>query len=251
MLRIILLSSILILSGCASLQSPPMKAGDIKTVKSGKTAVMFYDPIGKITYLEDSYRVLAIFTNTTEASYKGFWDMDKYMSKLHSNNLRKLGINAESIYKRFNAKEISYLNKKQKNMYKRWNEYLYDGDAKKINSKLVDADLRKRLIRKGYSYLVWIPHRGYSLHMRTLGLAPLEQLFMSYSLHDLKKDKVLWKGGFNTYTTLDLKGKTAKDYLERNSLKGYKSRVNTLTRSLYEGKHNGTVGVALGLVQPQ
>ena len=248
MFRILLLSSFMLLNACTSLQTPPMKSSDINALRSGKTAVMFYDVAGQIVYQEDTYQVLAITTSTTQASYKGFWDINKDMSGIHANNLRGFGVNAESAYKKFAPKEIQSLKSEQKNMleqlHKSYNEDL------KTNIDILNANLRKSLVKKGYDYLVWVPFKGYSLHVRTLGLAPLEQSFMNYTIFDLKHNKLMWKGVFSSYTTIDLKGKTSKDFLERSNLRGYKSRLKTLTHLIYAEKGHGQIGVSLGFVKP-
>ena len=248
MLRIFLLSSFLILSACASINAPPMKSGEINSIKSGKAAVMFYDIAGRITYMEDTFMLLAVTTSTTHATYKGFLDINKEMSTFHANNLKSYGVNAESAYKIFSKSEAKYLDTKQAAMFTRY-DVAYDDDSKaKKNSKLVDADLRNQLIKKGYDYLVWVPFRGYSLHLPTLGLNPLESINMSYVLYDLKKEKMMWTGGFSTRNSIDIKGATGKDFLEKDSLKGYKNRLKTLTRTFYKDEDNSVIGTSIGFV---
>lgn len=250
MFRILLLSFFLVLTGCASTSAPPIKTGEINSIKSGKTAVMFYDDDYRIAYLEDSYRVLAITVSTTHASYKGFWDIDKDMSAFHAKNLRTYGVNAESAYKKFSKKEAKYYSAKQPAMYAALKDF-YSSEPqvkKKAESKIIDEKLRKRLIQKGYSYLAWIPLGLYSLHIRTLGLNPLENVAVDYIFYDLKKKKIMWNGAFSASNTIDLKGVKGKDFLEKNNLQGYKTRLKSLTSNMYKRKNNLSIGVTLGFI---
>lgn len=237
---IFLLSSIIVINGCVSLQSKPVTGEQINSIKNNKTAVMFYDSDENITYKEDMYLVLAVTTSTTFGSYKGFWNINKDMSEYHASLFRTQGINAESAYVRLDSSEVSYLKNQQKNM-----KTLYISSSSTTDKKKneVDPSLRQSLLNKGYRYLIWVPHFNYTLHIQTLGLSPREQINLGYLIYDLEKNKTIWKGRFTEFSSVKLQGKKGKDFLEKDGLSGYKNRLKMLTKKLYK---SGKIGKAVG-----
>lgn len=242
--RVIVIVGIFLLSACVSV--PPMKSSLISDLKQGKSAVDFYDGAKEIAYIEDVYLVLAVTQEASKSVYGDLWDNSKELSALHSKELSKLGVRAQSVHDSLSGEEISEFNAMQKKMYGR---YKSGPERKTFN---LSAEYRSLLLKKGYDYLFWITGPEYLLHMHALGLPAFSTITTTYWIYDLKKNTTIWSGSIKSLEKIELGERTGKEFIEKNNLSGLKDQVIRLTRERYDissGKNNYTesTGQLLGL----
>jgi len=228
MLRVIVLLGVALLSACVT---PPMSPESARTLKSGKSAVAFYDVTERINYIEDVYLVLGVAQVASESVYSGIWNSNKDLSAMHAEELAKIGVRVRSVYDALSEAEISGFTAMQKELYA-LNTSGQDTSA--IQLKPLHRDL---LLQKGFDYLFWLNWSGYTLHIKTLGLPSLETSNTEYWIFDLKKNSLLWHGTIRATDRLRIKGK-GKVFLEKDDLSGLKTEVTKLTKEIYKSGTN-------------
>jgi hypothetical protein len=93
--RLITLFAVLaVLTGCASTNLRPEVGSKLK---SGNVAAMFYMEHKKINYNEMVYKVLWNENREQDATFKGFWDIDRDLSNSLANEMGKIGISTKSV----------------------------------------------------------------------------------------------------------------------------------------------------------
>src|ERR1043165_5187103 len=106
----------LLLSACVTPAKPLSK--DLRTrLRQGSTAVLFYDDVGAVTYLEDTYRVLGVSTSSAISVYKGTWDSSRELSELHAAELASRGLKSQSAYQLLSASQIEELTAAERARY--------------------------------------------------------------------------------------------------------------------------------------
>lgn len=241
MLRVIVLLGAAMLSACVT---APMSPESARTLKSGKSAVAFYDVAERVNYIEDVYLVLGVAQVASESVYSGIWNSNKDLSALHAEELTKIGVQARSIYEALSEAEIAEFTAMQKGFY----ALNARQDSSAIQLKPLYRDL---LLQKGFDYLFWLNWPGYTLHLKTLGLPAMESSHTEYWIFDLKQNSLLWNGSIRASENLRIKGK-GKMFLENDDLSGLKTEVTKLTRETYKiGKNRRhlieNVGKRIGL----
>jgi hypothetical protein len=241
----------LLLSACVS--APKPLSEDLLTrLKQGSTAVLFADDVGAISYLEDTYYVLGVSQSAANSVYKGTWDSNRDLSDLHTAEFANLGLKSQSAYSLLSASQIEEFTAAERAQAR----YTYYPD-KKLKAAKKDAAkdpalspaFRDALLAQGQEWLVMIAWSGFSLHIKTLGLAPAEDLHTTFWVIDLKENRVLWGAGLLTIENVSLGEKTGKEFLESDDLRGLKSEVSTRMREYYqaEKRKSKDVGTLLGL----
>ena len=109
MYRVFMVLFVVMVSGCSTI-SPPVTMEVANQLSEGRTAIAFYDSNKRINYLEDIYLVLAVAQTASSSSYNGVWDNSKEITKLHKEELAKLGLKTFSIYDVFSENEINSIN---------------------------------------------------------------------------------------------------------------------------------------------
>lgn len=208
---------------------------------------MFFDGVERISYLQDVYLVIAMGQVSSSSDYQGLWDSSVDISDVYSQEFSKLGIRAQSPYVLMKKKERTDFLAVQKDMLARLMVAKKDQDF----SSALDPGLRKWLMAKGYDNLIWVTWSGYLLYIRTLGLSPYESFVMSYWVHDLRNNKVVWTNGIVFRENVDLGERSGKEYLEKDSLSGFKKEVEMMVRERFKvrtgrGAFNWSVGQAMG-----
>jgi hypothetical protein len=253
MVRIVaVLACALALVGCASVA--PMKPEAATVVKNGTTAVVFYDGVEQINYIEDKYFVLGVAQVASNSVYQGLWDSNRMLTALHAEELGKIGINARSVYDLYADGERTEADA----LFKEMNASLQPMKTKKGEKSVVPqvpARLREQLLAKGCDHLMWISWNGYTLHMQTLGLPALSKISTRYRVVDLRNDTApLWDGWVLTWEETKVEGDTGKAFLEAHDLAGLKKEVDRVSRGRYlaqnsKGKKQVSVGQIIG-IQP-
>jgi hypothetical protein len=229
---------LLMLAGCASI--PRLSASDAERVTNGKTVVLFVDDAQQINYLQDKYYVLAVTQEGATSAYKGIWNSGKDLSALHADEFSKLGLKAKSAYELFGEQTVAQFVQQ-------------DRDALAAQPKgaapdpALNPQLRQALLDKGQDYLIRISWTGYTLHIQTLGLPANEQFVIRYRIFDVRNNKFMGGGDYGYLHSLNLEGKTGKDFLETNNLQGLRAQVEQHIRERFAAPPNATIGKILGL----
>lgn len=241
----VLLAGVFVFAGCATVA--PMKPEAASQFKTGKVAVSFFDPFEQINYIEDKYFVLGVAQVASNSTYSGLWNSNLDLSKLHTEELNKLGVPATSIYDIFTDSEMTQVNAELKQMY----PVPQKGQkAKKSTPPVVTPQLSEMLRAKGYDRLIAVSWGGYTLHMQTLGLPTVSQLNASYRFVDLQTAKPLWTGIVLIWEDVEVpSGKSGKDFLETDNLAGLKAEVDRDFRERYKiRKRVGVAGQSIGQI---
>jgi hypothetical protein len=247
----IALTALLLLSACVA--PKPLSQDMLTRLRQGSTAVLFYDDVGQVSYLEDTYYVLGVAQSAANSVYKGTWDSNRELSELHTAQLANLGLKTQSAYTLLSASMIDEFAAAERARARY--TYYPDKKAKAARKKeaagapALSTNLRDILLAQGQDSLVWIGWSGYSLHLRTLGLGPQETLDTRFWVIDLKENRVLGEAGLLTMESLSIGEKTGKEFLESDNLHGLKARVSQRMREYYEAdtRKNKDVGTLLGL----
>lgn len=237
----------LVLTGCASLPKP-MTADVATQLKQGKTAVLFYDDIGQINYLEDKYFVLGVAQVASNSAYTGIWNGGPELSQVHAEQFGKLGLQAQSAYNLLPATVIEESTANERSVFTL--KPPAKGQKKKTKADWqLSPQLRDALIAQGQDSLVWVSWSGFTLHLQTLGLPTVEKFSTSFWILDLKQNKVVWDGSFMTWENAELGERTGKEFLESDELKGLKRESAEKMRQYYSPtkRSNKDVGTLTGL----
>jgi hypothetical protein len=246
-LRNILVSLLIsILAGCSTVQ-PPIKSDSTTQFKREKTAVAFFDPIGSIHYTEDVYLALIIAQVSSDSDYSEIWDSDSALSKIHANELSKIGLNTTPVHGEIDSpisKEVWLSQKAQVKAY-------YSTDQNSEQGPGITSEFKSALRSKGFANLILVSWSGFNLRIPTLGVQPYEFTNHSFWVFDLQKEKPIWSGTLRALEKVDLPQKTGKAFLESNDLAGLKREAEHLARQRYEGqwadgKKAKSVGVYMG-----
>jgi hypothetical protein len=241
----------LALSGCAVV-SKPLTDATLSQLKQGSTAVLFYDDIGEIKYLEDHYAVLAVTQDRSKGAYTGIWNSNAELSQLHAEQFAQLGLRTQSAYTLLSASYVHDNSTIDRTLY----TLKPQEKSRTASSKLqptrqgaLTPQLRDALMAQDQDSLIWIAWTGLTLYMPTLGLSPRETISARYWVFDLKKNQILWHGQFDLMEMVSMGEMTGKEFLESNNLRGLKSQVSALNRTLYDPQKRGgkDVGTAMGL----
>jgi hypothetical protein len=240
----------LALSGCAVV-SKPLTGSTLAQLKQGSTAVLFYDDIGEIKYLEDHYVVIAVHQEESKGVYAGVWNSSAELSKLHVEQFAQLGLRTQSAYELLSASYVHDNSTVDRALYTLKPKEKSTKASRKPQATRQGAltpQLRDALMAQGQDSLIWIAWDGLTLYLPTLGVSPRQSISARYWVFDLKKNQMLWNGQFYVMEIISIEGMSGKEFLESNNLRGLKSAASALQRSLYEPQTRGKdVGIAMGL----
>jgi hypothetical protein len=223
----------LLLTACVT--NKPMTPDVASRLKQGKTAVLFYDNIGEIKYLEDKYLVLAVAQVASNSTYQGLWSPNVDLSEAHAAGLKTLGMNAQSAYTLLPAAYIDENAATERELY----AFKRPGESKppltpRPKGSAISPKLRDALMEKGQDTLVWVAWSGFQLHLMTLGLPPREEYTTGFWMFDLKKNELVWSGNVITMETTTIPdGKTGKEFIEAGGLAGLKAESAARARDNY------------------
>ena len=184
--------------------------------------------------------------------YKGTWDSNRELSELHTAELANLGLKSQSVYSLLSAPQIEEFTAAERALAR----YTYYPDKKLKAAKknaagapALSPEFQSALLGQGQDWLVCIAWSGFSLHIKTLGLAPAENMHTTLWVIDLKENRVLWGAGLLTMQNVSLGDSTGKEFLESDNLHGLKSEVSTRMREYYQAdkRKNEDIGTLLGL----
>jgi hypothetical protein len=224
----------LLLTACAA--TKPMTSDVTQRLKQGKTAVLFYDDIGEIKYVEDKYLVLAVAQVASNSTYTGVWSPNAELSEQHAAGLNGMGLNAQSAYKSLPAAFIEENSAAERELYtlKPRDKSKPAPKAPPAGSPAITPKLRDALLEKGHDSLVWVAWTGFQLHLMTLGLSPREEYSTGFWMFDLKSNQLLWNGTVLTMETTTVPdGKTGKEFIESSGLAGLKSESAARVKDNY------------------
>jgi hypothetical protein len=68
-----------------------------------------------------------------------------------------------------------------------------------------------------------------------------------YRIFDVRNNKFMGGGDYGYLHSLNLEGKTGKDFLETNNLQGLRAQVEQHIRERFAAPPNATIGKILGL----
>jgi hypothetical protein len=241
---------VLLLTACAPFH--PMTSDVSSRIKQGKTAVLFYDDIGEIKYVEDKYLVLAVTQVASNSTYQGLWSPNADLSEAHAAGFKTLGLDAQSAYTLLTPAFIEENTAAERELYT-----LKPRDKSKPapappakGAPAVSPKLRAALLEKGQDALVWVAWSGFQLHLMTLGLAPREEYTTGFWLFDLKKNELVWSSNVLTMekTTVP-SGKTGKEFIETDGLAGLKAESVARAKDNYRSDRlkYANLGVLSGL----
>ena len=238
-----------VLGGCASLPKP-LTADVASKIKQGNTAVLFYDDMGEIKYLEDKYYVLGVAQVASNSAYGGIWSSNPELSQLHTEQFSKLGLKTQSAYALLSSSDIENNSAADRALYTfKPPEKSKVKPAASPGQAALTPQLRDALLAQGQDSLIWVAWSGFTLHLQTLGLPAVEKMNTCFWVFDLKENRLLWNGTFFTFENTSIGGRTGKEFLEANDLSGLKSEVAARMRDYYqpEKRKNNDVGLLMGL----
>jgi len=224
----------------------PMPAESVNRLKSGQSIVAFFDGVESINYTEDVYSVLFVAHLSSKSEYKGFWDSNKDMTAVHTNEISLLGVRAQSLYDVLSATESTNSLAMQKEMWATYVEHakgkpryvadtfhnVTDQDA----SPYLDQDFRKLLVGKGFDHLIWITWSGLRFHIPTViqPVGPAGGSVATYWIFDLTNNKLLHVCSVNFGQRLHVEGESVKDFLEKDNLAGLKRELAKMIHNVYK-----------------
>jgi hypothetical protein len=221
-MKLCAVSCALVLGGCGTVVKPA--ASDMDAVRQGRTAILFVDEPQQINYLEDHYLLLAVTTTTTASVYRGIWDSNTELSSVFASEYEQAGLHSHSVYDVLPSGDVARLLGSLTSKQRPGGE----ADAAGIKDDALPAIARDALVAQNQDYLIWLTWSGLTFHIKTLGLSPRELVHVNYKLVDLRANRVLGVGGCGGADPVELKGRTAKDFLESENLAGLKSELRRM-----------------------
>ncbi len=145
------------ISGCVSV--PPLGAEHLAGLKAGKTAVIAYDASKKITYTDNTFYGIGVARRDTQATYEGFFDLEKYLGGYFSRQLGQRGIQATAITLPTSAQDASFVEK-----YFKLTEMRVGVEPKDIEVKrAIPTALREVAVKGGFNYVFLVVTGGFSV----------------------------------------------------------------------------------------
>jgi len=236
--RLIVIAGLISLTACVS-TIQPMSKQQSDTLRQGTTAIAFFDKSGKINYVEDVYRVLAITQNGSSSSYKGVWDSNSMITDAHVKGFRGYGVNAKSAFKFLKKNDLAILKADKQRIFT--GAHAAEGVTHKLSDKV-----RKALLKNKIENLILFDWHGFTLHIKTLGLDAQEKFHFNFKIFNVPSGKMLFQGYSNSMETVDLGKQSGKAYLERKGLANLKADIKRMINNRYTVS-KGSIGHVIGL----
>jgi hypothetical protein len=217
------------ISGCALIKPAALPTEEFPLDRA-RTAVAFIDEANRIYYRNDYFLFFVSMRQTDETFYKENWDNSNELSDLHAAHLRKLGLNATSIYDLFEAEHIKELLNAQLQIKQL---SIANATDSKNASPAIHEQLRKELLEKNMDRLVLIRANGFNVFTGPLGGKPQAFIFISNYKYNMSDGASLWLGSDRLQRVFDTSEAKVKDFLESGEFSGLKALEKELTDDFY------------------
>ncbi|MES9902411.1 MAG: hypothetical protein ABW168_06980 [Sedimenticola sp.] len=233
--KILMITLVLGLSGCASVPKETLEQSSADEMRANDIVVAFSYPSKKINYSEMVYKVLWNETHTSDASFKGIWDIDRDLSHQFSQQFQNQGLRAVSIDEVLNGNE-----------YEKYSDLMATSiiNAQESEKFKLDEKLRSSLVEKGYEYLIAL--RGLIIQAQVYSLfSPDPYVNLSYRMRviNLKNNSVEYTNVFMLRTYPDVV-KSPRE-IEDNKLAILRAELSKSIRASFGG---GGITESMGLV---
>lgn len=237
----IIIAFFVAVSGCASVAFQSLQPNEVRSLRSGKTAVVVFDNEKKITYDNTTFYGVGIALSNATATYDGFFDLEQYAGSQLSKRFNERGLKSTAqqlptslwtsdlVAKYADVKgtmvgQTKNLEIKQ-NLPKAWKDFL---------------------VSNGYDYLILSVIPGLGVSASNFDRKQVLVGFWTTTyLYDVKKDTLAWSTTIGSGVPAEIQS-SPKD-LETNNFSTLRVALNKGFDFVFEADRGAWKGFDIGM----